>query len=203
MKHVLLLLLLSTAAFAKPSPGSKAPIDHVIALVDGRPIWSSQVDEVYERAKLDKPTFDQTQQVIDGLIGNALIENAADRLHVNVTESEVDQAIAMVKQQNNIDDAGLDKALADQHFTRASYRDEVARQIRMGRVFNADFAAKVQISEDEIKTAYDLVKKMDASIGPLDKERERIRSMVFEQKLQVAQQAWIEKQKSLAHIERR
>lgn len=203
MKHVLLLLLLSTAAFAKPSPGSKAPIDHVIALVDGRPIWSSQVDEVYERAKLDKPTFDQTQQVIDGLIGNALIENAADRMHVNVTESEVDQAIAMVKQQNNIDDAGLDKALADQHFTRASYRDEVARQIRMGRVFNADFAAKVQISEDEIKTAYDLVKKMDATIGPLDKERERIRSMVFEQKLQVAQQAWIEKQKSLAHIERR
>ncbi|MFT3694495.1 MAG: SurA N-terminal domain-containing protein [Kofleriaceae bacterium] len=203
MKHVLLSLLLSTVAFAKPSPGSHASVDHVIALVDGRPIWHSQVEEVYERAKLDKPSFDQTQQVIDSLIANAIIENTAEKMHVTVTESEIDQAIAMVKQQNNIDDAGLDKALAEQHFTRASYRDEVARQIRMGRVFNQDFAAKIQISDDDIKAAYELVKKMDATIGPLEKEREKIRGMVFEQKMQVAQEAWIKQQMALAHIEKR
>ena len=200
---VLGLLLVSSVAFAKPPPGSTAQVDHVIIVVDGRPIWHSELQELYERGQLTKPTFDQTQLAIDSLIDGALVDNAAAKLHVEVTADDLDSAIAMIKQQNSIDDAGLDKALAEQHFTRASYREEIARQLRVAKVFNTEFATHVQISEDEIKAMYDLVKKMDSSTGPFEKEHDRMRGMVFEKKAADAQTEWLVKAKAAAHIEKR
>src|SRR6185312_7478368 len=84
MKHYLVLFLvtLPALALARPQDGSTAKLDHVVATVDGRPIFHSEIDEIFERNKIDKPTFDQTQAAIDALIDNALIENAAVRLHV-------------------------------------------------------------------------------------------------------------------------
>ncbi len=202
MKLLAALLLISSTTFAKPRVGATAHVDHVIVLVDGRPIWHSELEELYERTQLTKPTFDQTQLAIDTLIDGALVDNAAARLHVEVTDTDLDSAITMIKQQNNIDDAGLDKALAEQHFTRASYREEIARQLRVAKVFNADFAAHVQISEDEIKAAYGLVKKMDPSTGPYEKEHDRIRGIVFEKKAAEAQTSWLVKAKATAHIEK-
>jgi parvulin-like peptidyl-prolyl isomerase len=201
--NVLGLLLVSSVAFAKPPTGATAQVDHVIVLVDGRPIWHSELEELYERGQLTKPTFDQTQLAIDSLIDGALVDNAAAKLHVEVSDSDLDSAIAMIKQQNSIDDAGLDKALAEQHFTRASYREEIARQLRVAKVFNADFAAHVQINEDEIKATYELVKKMDPSTGPFEKEHDRMRGMVFEKKAAEAQTEWLVKAKAAAHIEKR
>ncbi|MEO8840623.1 MAG: SurA N-terminal domain-containing protein [Kofleriaceae bacterium] len=203
MKLVAALLLMTATALAKPPAGSTARVDHVIVLVDGRPIWHSELEELYERSQLTKPSFDQTQLAIDSLIDSALIDNAATRLHVEVTDTDLDSAITMIKQQNSIDDAGLDKALAEQHFTRASYREEIARQLRVAKVFNADFASHVQISEDEIKATYELVKKMDASTGTFEKEHDRMRGMVFEKKAAAAQTDWLVKAKATAHIEKR
>ena len=203
MKVLATLLLMSSVAFAKPPTGATAQVDHVIVVVDGRPIWHSELEELYERSQLTKPTFDQTQLAIDSLIDNALVEVAAAKLHVEVTDADLDSAIAMIKQQNNIDDAGLDKALADQHFTRATYKEELARQLRVAKVFNADFAAHVQISEDEIKATYDVVKKMDPSTGPFEKEHDRMRGLVFEKKAAEAQTEWLAKAKAAAHIEKR
>ena len=199
----LALVLVSSVAFAKPPTGATAQVDHVIVVVDGRPIWHSELEELYERGQLTKPTFDQTQFSIDSLIDGALVDNAAAKLHVEVTDSDLDSAIAMIKQQNSIDDAGLDKALAEQHFTRATYREEIARQLRVAKVFNADFAAHVQINEDEIKATYELVKKMDPSTGPFEKEHDRMRGMVFEKKAAEAQTEWLVKAKAAAHIEKR
>jgi hypothetical protein len=41
-----------------------------------------------------------------------------------------------IKKQNNVDDAGLDAALATQHYTRASYRVELTRQLVVMRAVN-------------------------------------------------------------------
>jgi peptidyl-prolyl cis-trans isomerase SurA len=199
----LLMSMMSGLAFAKPPTGAIAKVDHVIVVVDGHPLWYSQLEELYERGQLTTPTFDQTQLAIDSLIDGALVDNAAARLGVEITDAELDQAVAMIKQQNNIDDAALDKALAEQHFSRTSYREEIGRQLRVAKVFNADFAAKVQIGEDEIKAMYEQAKKADPSIGTLEKEHDRIRGIVFEQKAAAAQTTWLAKQKAMAHIERR
>lgn len=206
MKSLLLLLILTlgpTLAFARPPDGATAKLDRVVATVDGRPIWRTEIDELFERGAVDKPTFDQTQQAIEVLIDGALIDNAATRLHVDVTDSEIAAAEQMIKQQNHIDDAALDKALADQHFTRAAYRKELARQIRLQRAFNADFAgAHVQVSDTEVAQRYAEAKKQKPDLGDFDKVKDAVREAIYSEKAAAAQGEWVKRLRTGAHVER-
>jgi len=205
MKHylVLCLVLLPALALARPQDGSTAKLDHVVATVDGRPIFHSEIDEIFERNKIDKPTFDQTQAAIEALIDSALIENAAVRLHVDVTESELAQAEAMIKAENHLNDAGLDKALADQHFTRETYRRELARQIRMQRTFALDApSVRGQVTDAELQARYDEAKKANPSIGSFDSLKDQIREAVYSEKTAIAQGEWVKRMRATAHVER-
>jgi len=205
MKHylVLCLVLIPALALARPQDGSTAKLDHVVATVDGRPIFHSEIDEIFERNKIDKPTFDQTQAAIEALIDSALIENAAVRLHVDVTDSELAQAEAMIKAENHLDDAGLDKALADQHFTRATYRRELARQIRMQRTFALDApSVRGQVTDAELQARYDEAKKANPSIGSFDSLKDQIREAVYSEKTAIAQGEWVKRMRATAHVER-
>jgi parvulin-like peptidyl-prolyl isomerase len=205
MKNLLVLVLLTlpAVAFARPQDGATAKLDHVVATVDGRPIFHSEIDEIFERNKIDKPSFDQTQAAIDALIDGALIENEAARLHVDVTDSELEQAEGMIKTENHLDDAGLDKALADQHFTRETYRRELARQIRMQRTFTLDApSVRGQVTDAELQAAYDQAKKANPSIGTFDSLKDQIREAVFSQKTAVAEGEWVKRLRTTAHVER-
>ncbi|HEY6040362.1 MAG TPA: SurA N-terminal domain-containing protein [Kofleriaceae bacterium] len=205
MKHYLVLCLvtLPALALARPQDGSTAKLDHVVATVDGRPIFHSEIDEIFERNKIDKPSFDQTQAAIEALIDSALIENAAARLHVEVSESELAQAEAMIKAENHLDDAGLDKALADQHFTRETYRRELARQIRMQRTFALDAPSiRGQVTDAELHARYDEAKKANPSIGSFDSLKDQIREAVYSEKAAVAQGEWVKQMRATAHVER-
>ncbi|MEO6776277.1 MAG: SurA N-terminal domain-containing protein [Kofleriaceae bacterium] len=205
MNHLLVLLLLTVPAlaFARPPDGATAKVDHVVATVDGRPIFYSEIDEIFERAKIDKPTFDQTQAAIEALVDGALIENAAARLHVEVSDSELQQAEAMIKTENHLDDAGLDKALAAQHFTRETYRRELARQIRMQRAFALDAPlVRPQITDAELQARYDEAKKANPSLGPFDALKDQIREAVYSEKAAAAQGEWVKRLRALAHVER-
>lgn len=205
MKHYLVLCLvtLPALALARPQDGSTAKLDHVVATVDGRPIFHSEIDEIFERNKIDKPSFDQTQAAIEALIDSALIENAAARLHVEVSESELAQAEAMIKAENHLDDAGLDKALADQHFTRETYRRELARQIRMQRTFALDAPSiRGQVTDAELHARYDEAKKANPSIGSFDSLKDQIREAVYSEKAAVAQGEWVKRMRATAHVER-
>ena len=200
---VLFLLALAPTAFARPPEGATASLDHVVATVDGRPIWHSEIDEIFTRSKVDKPTFDQTQMAIDALIDNALIDNAAARLHIDVTDSELAQAEELIKQQNHLDDAALDKALADQHFTRATYRRELARQIRLQKTFNLDFAEmRAQVTDAEVKQRYDQLKRGTPSLPAFDTVKDALREQMLGEKTAEAQSVWLAKLRAAAHVER-
>ncbi len=204
MKRFVLLVvcLASSAAFAKPPTGASATLDHVIAVVDGRAIWQSELDDLYTRNNLTKPTFDQTQSAIDALIDNAIVANEAGRMHLDVTSAEIDQAFVMIKQENHIDDAQLEKTLAEQHFSRESYRDEIERQLRGAKLFQLAFATKVQVSEDDVKKRYDEVKKLDKNLGAYEAEHDKVKASLFDDKAAAAQAEWMKKQRSTSHIEK-
>ena len=110
------------AADGHAKVGAVARLDRVAALVDATPIWQSQLDDRGMSA----------DSAIDDLIVAAV---GAER-GVTITEPEIDAAVVEIKKQNNVDDAGLDAALATQHFTRASYRVELTRQLVVLRTLN-------------------------------------------------------------------
>jgi tRNA(Phe) wybutosine-synthesizing methylase Tyw3 len=207
---VLVLVLTAMASAGTPAPsaarpatGSVAKLDRRIAIVDGGAVWQSELDEAIVHTGVPAPTKDQLAQVLDALIDAVLVDQAADALHVEASDAELDAAIAEIIKQNGIDEAGLDKALAEQHFTRASYRVELARQLRAQKLFQLVLVPRVVVTEDDIAKAYAAKKAITPGIDALDKIHDTIKQMVWSEKLAAEQETWLESKRAVAHIERR
>jgi peptidyl-prolyl cis-trans isomerase SurA len=199
MKTIVLLVLTSSIAAADPQPpiGATAPIDREIAIVEHTPIWQSELDELLARVPAQAFSPDQKKQALDSLIDNVLIQHIADQLHVEATNDDVDAAIKEVEDENKIDDAGLEKALADQHFTRAEYREELARQIRAQRVYNAEIAPKITVTDAEVDAEW----AKHSKDTPTQEQRDQVRQAIWGNKMGVATQEWLAHVRAGAHIE--
>lgn len=192
------------AAAGNPPPiGATAKLDHTVAVVDRVPIWQSELDEIYARNDVKKPTPEQAKIALDALIDEAIIQHAAEALHLTVGEAEVDAAVAEIQKQNGLDAAGLDKALAQQHFTRAQYRQEIVRQLQARQLYQLQLAPHIAVSEDEIKAAFAELKLHNSALTLDAATHETLRAHVWGDKLDAAQKAWMEHARATAHIERR
>jgi parvulin-like peptidyl-prolyl isomerase len=177
MKSLIALSLMSAVAAAKPATGSRAIIDHPVAIVGGAPIWKSEIDETIKAAKAE-PSPDIFQKVLDDLIEQQLMQQAADAAHITASEAEVNAGIQQIEQQNNIDDAGLDTALAEFGMTRAQYRAELAKQIKIQKLMQLELVPKISVR---------------ASESPME----------FQMQLESERRKWVEARKRSVHIERR
>ena len=199
MKTICVLVMLGAVAAAAPQPpiGATSTLDREIAVVERTPIWQSELDELL--ARVPSKNFDPNQKkaALDSLIDRVLIQHTADQRQIATTDPEIDAAIKEVEQQNRIDDAGLDKALADQHFTRAQYREELAQQIKAQRLFQQIIAPKVSVSDAEIDAQW----AKQSKDAPTPQQRDQLRQALWSQKMSVATTEWLVKRRAGAHIE--
>ncbi len=171
------LALLAGTAAARPPDGARAIIDRPVAIVGNLPVWKSEVDDMRRAAKAGTDPA-VTQKIIDDLIEQHLMLQAADEAGITASEQEIDGAIAELMKQNNITDAQLDTALADAGMTRAKYRVELAHQIKLEKWMQLTLASKLAVHASE-----------DAD--------------QFARGLDAARRAWVEDRKKNVHIERR
>jgi peptidyl-prolyl cis-trans isomerase SurA len=177
MKSLVALILFTAVAAAKPAPGSQAIVDKLVAIVGGSPIWKSEIDETIKAAKAE-PSPDVFQRVLDDLIEQHLMMQAADAAHLTASDAEVDAGIQQIEQQNNINDAGLDTALAEFGMTRAQYKLELAKQIKIQKLMQLELVPKISVRASESPTEFQM---------QLENERRK----------------WVEARKRSVHIERR
>lgn len=171
------LALLAGTAAARPPDGARAIIDRPVAIVGNLPVWKSEVDDMRRAAKAGTDPA-VTQKIIDDLIEQRLMLQAADEAGITASEQEIDGAIAELMKQNNITDAQLDTALADAGMTRAKYRVELAHQIKLEKWMQLTLASKLTVHASE--NADEFARGLDA-----------------------ARRAWVESRKKIVHIERR
>jgi parvulin-like peptidyl-prolyl isomerase len=177
MKSVLVLVLLTAVAAAKPPAGARAIVDRVVATVGGQPIWKSEIDDTIRAAKAEMSP-DVFQRVLDDLIETHLMLQAADAAHITASDADLDAGLQQIEQQNHLTDAQLDTALAEFGYTRAAYRAELGRQIRIQKLMQQELVPKIQIRASDSPDA-------------------------FQRALETERRAWIERRKQSVHIERR
>jgi peptidyl-prolyl cis-trans isomerase SurA len=206
MKSIALLVplcvvpCLGAVATADPQPavGASATLDRVIAVVEHTAIWQSELDELLARAPAQSFDPDQKRQALESLIDNLLVQHTAEMRQLAISPAQVDDAIKEVEDQNHIDDAGLDRALADQHYTRSQYRDEIARQLRAELVVRTLIAPRISVTEAEVDAA---LAKNPSKTPPTDEQRDQVRQALWQQKVNKATEDWLVKRKAGAHIE--
>ncbi|HEX4451052.1 MAG TPA: SurA N-terminal domain-containing protein [Kofleriaceae bacterium] len=194
---VLLALAATAAADNQPIIGATATLDREVAIVERTPIWQSEIDELLARVPAQGFSPDQKKQALDSLIDGVLIEHTAKERQIETSDPEIDAAIKEVEQENHLDDAGLEKALTDQHYTREQYRSELARQIRAQRVYSQLIAPKVTVTDAEVDTEW--AKRSKDKATP--EQREQLRQAIWGGKMAQASQEWLAQRRATAHIE--
>lgn len=159
-----------SAALAQKAPGSpnggkKMALERVVAVVNDAIVLQSELEARLvpvraEAEQIQDPTERRRRlaklasQTLDEMVSEELIVQAAEAAKIEVDSSEVQAALDEIKQQNNLDDAGLQQALASQGYTLQGYRMDLRRQLLRLRAVNQLVAPKVQVTEDDVKSRY-------------------------------------------------
>ena len=189
MRTLVVLLvsaLLASSAWAQnappkrtsPNAGKKFSLERVVAVVNDSIILQSELEArlvpvMAEAQQIQDPQERRRRiaklatQVLDEMVNEELIVQAADAAKVEVDSSEVQAALDEIKQQNNLDDAGLAQALLAQGYTLQNYRMDLRRQLMRVRAVNQLVAPKVQITEEDVRARYDQMQRRSESVSAI------------------------------------
>lgn len=163
----LLVVALLGGTLMTASPLAHADvIERVVAVVNDEAVFLSQIrlrsipflDSVRsartqeERVRLRDELY---RRLLDELIDEELIRQAATTLQIRVQQSEVDRAIANVMRQNSLETAEFWAAVRQQGYTESQYRADVARQLLRLKVLNQRVRDRVNITEADVRRDYD------------------------------------------------
>jgi peptidyl-prolyl cis-trans isomerase SurA len=178
MRVLVFLLALSTVAWADKSPnaGKKEHLERVVAVVNDAIILQSELDArmvpvVAEAQQIADPQERRRRmaklasQVLDEMVSEELIVQAAEAAKIEVDSSEVQAALDEIKQQNNLDDAGLATALSQQGYTLQGYKADLRRQLLRLRAVNQLVAPKVQVTDEDVRARYDQMSRRSEAVS--------------------------------------
>lgn len=95
------------------------------------------------------------KQLVQQLVDEELIQQAAEKMHITVTSLEVDQAIDNVRSQNGLELDAFWDAVRNQGFTEKQYRADVRKQLLRLKVINQKVRSRVNITEQTVRDEYE------------------------------------------------
>jgi peptidyl-prolyl cis-trans isomerase SurA len=213
LASIIVLVAIAAAPALAPAQGGWTTVDKVIAVVNQEVVLQSDLDRRLAAFKqsLDaiknpgeraKKRIELSKQVVQALINQRILFQEATRMGLAATDQEVEGAISQIKAQNKLDDAGLARELEKQGLTMPQYRVEMRGQIMQAKVSNLILRPRIQISEEELRAAYDEAKKRDPQrIGKFDEVKGPLAERVFEAKMNREQQRWLIERREHAYID--
>jgi peptidyl-prolyl cis-trans isomerase SurA len=140
-------------------------VDRVAATVNGDVVTLSDLEEragaEWTRAeRMDPgPARDEARRAalrraLDAVVAEKLLSKQAEVLQLEVTDAQIDAAIGDIKTRNHFDDAQLDRALADQGLDRATFRQQVRRELETYQVLQYKVRGRVKLSDADVLNYY-------------------------------------------------
>jgi peptidyl-prolyl cis-trans isomerase SurA len=156
--------LLALATLASPA-SERRVVDRVAATVNGEVVTLLEVIErsgdAYTRARelpagqvRDRTSAEALRRGLDTIVAEKLLEAAAKQLEIEVTEDQVDAAVADIKQRNGFDDAQLDLALAQQGQDRKQFREQMRKEIQTLSLMQYKVRSKIRVSDEDVRAYY-------------------------------------------------
>jgi len=159
----------------KAKPGERLSVDRVVAVVNDAVILSSEMmrrvaplsadlENVSDTAERKRRKDKLKSQVLDEMVNEELIVQAANESKIDVAAKEVQSALEEIKKQNTLDDNQLAEALRMQGYTMAGYRSDVRRQILRMRAINMLVRPRVTVTDDDVRARYDSMNRRSAAV---------------------------------------
>lgn len=159
-----------------PNAGKKIIFERVVAVINDSIILRSELEarmvpvigeaQQIADAKERERRIDKLRgQILDEMVNEELIVQAAEGAKIEVEASEVQAALDEIKSTNNLDDAALAQVLAAQGYTLGNYKTDLRRQLLRLRAVNQLVAPKVTVTDEDIKARYDEMQRRSASVS--------------------------------------
>jgi peptidyl-prolyl cis-trans isomerase SurA len=158
-KGVLLFFVIFTFL---PSTVRAKVVEQLIAVVDGEPFTLTNLS-TYAKSKMDRqfPTGDLSsinpsdREVLEQFLTEKLLESEIRDAGIKVSDQEIDQYIAQIKERNRLSDDDLKTALAREGQTLASYRASVKSELERAEIINRQVKKRVSsITNEDVERYY-------------------------------------------------
>jgi peptidyl-prolyl cis-trans isomerase SurA len=162
-RRVLIALVAVLFTLTVVGTGVAEVVDRIVAEVNNDIITMSELQNMTKTIEAQtgvKPTAQDKKKmmhdVLESLIDRKLAKAEAKRRGIEVTDKEVDEAVAQFKKRSNIpDDAAFAKGLAQAGLSLKEFRQQLADQMVQERMTMAIAGAKVSVSEADVHRFYD------------------------------------------------
>jgi peptidyl-prolyl cis-trans isomerase SurA len=147
-------ILLAALAACNSQPGGD-----VMATVDGRKIFRTDVDKYYDNnvaSAQQAPSGEQATalrlNILHQMIDDEILMRRAEKLGLLATEEEVDRKYNEYKSPFTQEE--FDKRLKDKKITLADFKRDIRRSITVDKVMNKEVSSKISVSEQDISDYY-------------------------------------------------
>jgi peptidyl-prolyl cis-trans isomerase SurA len=149
-----------------PSPAPTNIIQRVIVKVNGEIFTQTELvqrqadavrdnPEIKSDAQLAAKISEITPQLLVEVVDELLMVQRGRELGIRFSDENFKNALENVKKQNNLDEAGLEKALAQAGLTRAELRQNFERTYLMNGVTQMEIMANMKLTEEEARQYYE------------------------------------------------
>lgn len=148
------------------APAQASVVERIVAVVGEQAILLSdlrqrarpflvrvhqQLPEGAQRAAAISQVY---SQLLDKMVEEELEQRAANRANITVTAREIDDALSRIAAQNRVTvRVVLDEAIRS-GLTERQYRQEIRRQLLEAKLLNLRVQGRLQVTEDDLVTAY-------------------------------------------------
>ena len=168
-------LILCLSLLAVPAQAREL-VDRVVAVVNKEPILLSDLEntmemvEDFELRGLDEEAkatrrAELERELVDLLVGQELMEQAMDAGDVQVTDRDVEMAMADIARGNGLTVERLLEEVGKQGLDEATYRVDVKRQVRQQRFIQMTIMPRIDISDEDVRNRWNLARKEEAGGG--------------------------------------
>ncbi|MGB9668450.1 MAG: SurA N-terminal domain-containing protein [Thermosulfidibacteraceae bacterium] len=165
-------------------------IEKIVAVVNGKPIMLS---EVQERQIVIKVTTGQEltlQEVLKKMVIEEVVMQEAEKLGLVAEDEVVNEYIENLLRENHITLDEFKKLLHEKGITFEAYKEEIRRRITTTRVMNTQIRMRIAVAEEEIKEYYE--KHKSELHGSYDEVKEKIRNLIMSERIEERYKKWIE-----------
>jgi peptidyl-prolyl cis-trans isomerase SurA len=167
MRRGILAFLVSGFALAASCRHAEASIvERIVAVVGERPVLLSELRHrarpnlLLMYATTPNPAQQSVEEnriyreVLEHMIDEQLVEQAAQKAHLVVSVDDIDKAIAKKAGEMGIDPKALIAEARREGLSEQDYRDEIRRQILEGKLVQLRVAGRVHITETDARNVY-------------------------------------------------
>jgi peptidyl-prolyl cis-trans isomerase SurA len=165
----------TTTPATATTPDDLVVVERIAAVVDDQLVLLSEVEAVVDQMKSAQPPPEgvdkvawlaqRRAQVLDGLIAERLLDAEVRKLHVEVTDAEVDRVVQATMQENGLTEDTLKMALGQQGMTLGEYRDQLKKQLTKMKIVQLKVKSRVSVTDEDVKTAARQEERAFAKVG--------------------------------------